>query len=261
MMTEEHKKYLKKLKINKLIIIISQISLLIIIICLWEILSNNNIINSFIFSSPSKIIKTLIELYKNNNLFNHISRTTYEVIISFILCSILSLIISVLLYIFATLRKILDPFIMVLNSLPKVALGPLIIIILGTGTNSIIFNALLISLIVTTITILNGFLSCDIELIKLFKVFGSNKKDILFKLIIPSSKMYIISSLKLNISMNLIGVIMGEFLTCKEGIGYLILYGTQVFNLSLVMCGILLLSLLSIIFNLLINKLEKHYSK
>lgn len=259
-MTYEHKLYLKKLKRNRLIIIISQISLLIIFLTLWEVLSRLNIINSFLFSSPTKVLKTLVELYQNNNLFNHIMRTTYEVIVSFILCGIISFILSLTLYIFKTLKKILDPFIMVINSLPKVALGPLIIIILGTNTNSIIFNALLISVIVTTITILNGFLSCDAEQIKLFKIFGASKKDTLFQLILPSSRIYILSSLKINISMNLIGVIMGEFLCCKEGIGYLILYGTQVFNLSLVMCGILLLSLLSIIFNLIINKLEKNYS-
>ena len=259
-MTYEHILYLKKLKRNRLIIIISQISLLIIFLTLWEVLSRLNIINSFLFSSPTKVLKTLVELYQNNNLFNHIMRTTYEVIVSFILCGIISFILSLTLYIFKTLKKILDPFIMVINSLPKVALGPLIIIILGTNTNSIIFNALLISVIVTTITILNGFLSCDTEQIKLFKIFGASKKDTLFQLILPSSRIYILSSLKINISMNLIGVIMGEFLCCKEGIGYLILYGTQVFNLSLVMCGILLLSLLSIIFNLIINKLEKNYS-
>lgn len=259
-MTHEHKIYLKKLKRNRLIIIISQISLLIIFLTLWEVLSRLNIINSFLFSSPTKVFKTLVELYQNNNLFNHIMRTTYEVIVSFILCGIISFILSLTLYIFKTLKKILDPFIMVINSLPKVALGPLIIIILGTNINSIIFNALLISVIVTTITILNGFLSCDTEQIKLFKILGASKKDTLFQLILPSSRIYILSSLKINISMNLIGVIMGEFLCCKEGIGYLILYGTQVFNLSLVMCGILLLSLLSIIFNLIINKLEKNYS-
>lgn len=256
-MTNEHKDYLKKIKRNKLIVFISQISLLVIFITLWEVLTRLNIIDSFLFSSPSKIINTLVGLYQNNNLFSHIFTTSYEVIISVILCGIISIILALILYSWKTLRKILDPFIMMINSLPKVALGPIIIIWLGTNTNAIIFNALLISVIVTTITILNGFLSIDQELIKLFKIFGASKKDILFNLILPSSKEFICSSLKINISMNLIGVIMGEFLCCKEGIGYLILYGSQVFNLSLVMCGILLLSLLSIILNSIISFIEK----
>ncbi len=156
-----------------------------------------------------------------------------------------------------TLKAILDPFITMINSLPKVALGPLIIIWMGANMKSIIFMALLINLIVTFITILNGFQNTDQDKIKLFKVFGASKFDIITKLIIPSSRLEIISSLKLNISMSLIGVIMGEFLSCKQGIGYLILYGTQVFNLSLVMCGIFILLLLSFIFFYLINLLDK----
>ncbi len=256
-MSDEHKNYLKKLKKKKLIIRISQIAILLLFLGIWELLSSFNIIDSFIFSSPSKVLNTLISLYQNNNLFVHIYTTTIEVIMSFIISFILAFIIALTLYSFNTLKKILDPFIVALNSLPKVALGPLIIIWLGTSTKSIIFNSLLISVIVTFITILNGMEAVDKDLIKLFKVFGASKKDIITKLIIPSSKGEIISSLKINLSMSLIGVIMGEFLSCKKGIGYLILYGTQVFNLSLVMCGILLLSLLSFIFNLIINLIEK----
>lgn len=260
-MTEEHKLYLRKRKRNKLIITISQFSLLIIFIVIWELLSRYNLINSFIFSSPSKVITTLINLYQDNNLFVHIYTTSIEVILSLVLSFLIAFIIALILYNFKTLKKILDPFIVAINSLPKVALGPLIIIWLGTGAEAIVFNSLLISVIVTFMTILNGMESCDKDLIKLFKVFKANKIDILTNLIIPSSKNEIVSSLKICLSMSLIGVIMGEFLSCKKGIGYLILYGTQVFNLSLVMCGILLLSLLSFIFNILINKLEKAITK
>ncbi|MCH5167267.1 MAG: ABC transporter permease [Erysipelotrichales bacterium] len=260
-MTEEHKLYLKRIKRNKLIITISQFSLLTFFIVIWELLSRYNIINSFIFSSPSKVITTLINLYQDNNLFIHIFTTSVEVILSLILSFIVAFLIALILYSFKTIKKILDPFIVAINSLPKVALGPLIIIWLGTSTKAIVFNSLLISVIVTFMTILNGMESCDKDLIKLFKVFKAKKIDILINLIIPSSKNEIISALKINLSMSLIGVIMGEFLSCKKGIGYLILYGTQVFNLSLVMCGILILSLLSFIFNILINTLEKTITK
>ena len=256
-MSHEHALFLRKLRIRKIIITLSQISLLIIFIGLWEILSRLNIINSFIFSSPSKVLNTLINLYLDNNLFKHIYTTLIEVIISFTLSTILGFIIALILYIMPTLKAILDPFITMINSLPKVALGPLIIIWMGANMKSIIFMALLINLIVTFITILNGFQNTDQDKIKLFKVFGASKFDIITKLIIPSSRLEIISSLKLNISMSLIGVIMGEFLSCKQGIGYLILYGTQVFNLSLVMCGIFILLLLSFIFFYLINLLDK----
>lgn len=256
-MSPEQKKYLKRIKLEKLLITIIQFSLLIGFIVIWELLSKYNLINSFIFSSPSKIFNTIISLYKDNNLFQHIFITTFEVIISFSLCTILGFLIALLFYIFPILKRILDPFITMINSLPKVALGPLIIIWMGANIKSIIFTALLINLIVTFITIYNGMINTDQDKLKLFKIFNASKKDILLKLIIPSSKNEIISALKLNISMSLIGVIMGEFLSCKKGIGYLILYGSQVFNLSLVMAGILLLLLLSFIFFCIINYIDK----
>lgn len=261
MMSKEQILYLKKRKRKKIFILISQISLLISFIITWEYTSNHEIINSFIFSSPTKIIQTLISFYKANNLFIHIYTTSLEVIVSFGLATILGFIIALIFYIFPTIKKILDPFITMINSLPKVALGPLIIIWMGANTKSIIFMALLINLIVTFTTILNGFLNTDENKIKLFKVFGASKKDIITKLIIPSSRNEIISSLRLNLSLSLIGVIMGEFLSCKQGIGYLILYGTQVFNLSLVMCGIFLLLLLSFIFYEIINILDRKLAR
>ncbi len=256
-MSKEQALYLKKRKRKKIVILLSQISLLIAFIFSWEYASSHELINSFIFSSPSEIIKTLITLYKENNLFIHIYVTSLEVIVSFLLSVIISFFLALFFYIFPTIKKIMDPFITMINSLPKVALGPLIIIWMGANTKSIIFMALLINLIVTFTTILNGFLNTDKDKIKLFKVLNASKKDIIFKLIIPSSRNEVISALRLNLSLSLIGVIMGEFLSCKKGIGYLILYGTQVFNLSLVMCGIFLLLLLSFIFYELINVIDK----
>ena len=144
-----------------------------------------------------------------------------------------------------------------INSLPKVSLGPLLIIWLGANTSSIIVMSLLINTIVTLISIYNGLISTDEYKIKMFKTFKATKWQILFHLVIPHNKETIISSLKLNISMSLIGVIMGEFLVSKAGIGYLILYGTQVFNLNLVMSGIILIMFISFIIYLLINTLEK----
>ena len=144
-----------------------------------------------------------------------------------------------------------------LNSLPKVALGPLIIIIAGANTKSIIVMALLINLIVGIMTIYNGFNNIDKDLIKLFKTFNANRLDILLKLTIPASYKTIISSLKLNISMTLIGVIMGEFLVSKSGLGYLIIYGTQVFNLNMVMAGIVILIIISFVLYKIITYIEK----
>lgn len=256
-MSKEQKLFIKTKKRRKRIVILSQILIVITFFSLWEILANNNIINSFVFSSPSKIMKTILNLAMENNLFNHIFVTLEEVLLSFVLGIFLGFIIAVLLYQIPILSEILDPFLTMINSLPKVALGPLIIIIAGANTKSIIVMALLINLIISIMTIYNGFSNVSKEKIKLMKSFGATKTQTLVKLVIPSSYNTIISSLKLNISMSLIGVIMGEFLVSKAGIGYLIIYGTQVFNLSLVYAGILILLIISYLLYKLILLMEK----
>lgn len=255
-MSNEHLLYLKRLKINKIIIISSQILLTLLFILSWEYLSSHNIINSFIFSSPSKIINTIYNLYLNHNLFNHIWVTLKEIIISFTIGSLLGFIIAIIFYLIPIIKKIFDPFLTLFNSLPKVSLGPLLIIWLGANTKSIIVMSLLINTIVTIISIYNGLINTDPYKIKMFQTFKATKYQTLRYLIIPHNKESIISSLKLNISMSLIGVIMGEFLVSKEGIGYLILYGTQVFNLNLVMSGIILIMFISFIIYELIKILE-----
>ena len=255
-MSKEQKKYLKEIKQKKIIIIIIQLLIIFLFFISWEFLTKKKIINSFVFSSPSKISNTIKKLYISHNLFNHIFTTLNEVLISFSLGTSLGFIIAIILYELPTLAKIIDPFLTMINSLPKVALGPLIIIISGANTKSIIIMALLINLIVSIITIYNGFQNIDKNKIKLFKSFGGTKKQILFKLVIPSSFKTIISSLKLTISMSLIGVIMGEFLVSKKGIGYLIIYGTQVFDLNLVTTGILILLIISFIIYKVITFIE-----
>lgn len=256
-MSNEHKKYLRKLKLNKLLISITQISIFIFFIIIWQFLASHNYINSFITSSPSKILSTISKLYIENNLFIHIWITIKETIISFMITTFLSIIISVILYESDFLSKVIDPYLTILNSLPKVALGPIIIIWIGANQNGIITMAILISIIVSIQTIYNGFINTDKLKIKLLKTFNATKKDILFNVVIPSNKSTIINTLKINISMCLIGVIMGEFLTSKAGIGYLILYGSQVFNLDLVMTGIFLLTIISIVMYKIIEEISK----
>lgn len=254
MISNEHKLFIKKEKRKRLMIKVIQISILFIFIISWELLSKYNLINSFITSSPSNIIKTIINLYNQNNLFIHIITTIKEVLISFTFTTIISLLIATLLYSFPIIAKILDPYLTILNSLPKVALGPLIIITLGANQKSIITMSILIAIITSIQTIYTGFIKTDKNKIKFMKSINASKKEILFNLIIPSNKETIISSLKINISLCLIGVIQGEFLTSKAGLGYLIIYGTQIFNLNLVMTSIIILTIISYIMYLIINQ-------
>lgn len=257
MYSQEHLNYLKKIKLNKLLVRLTQFLILITFISLWEYLSKNNYINSFIYSSPSKILTTLTNLYQDNNLFNHIWITIYETIISFTLATVLGTIIAIILWYSKFLFNVFDPYLTILNSLPKVSLGPIIIIIFGANIKSIIIMALLISLIITISTVYNGFINTDSNKIKLLQSLGATKWQTLIYLVIPANYHVIINALKINVSMTLIGVIMGELLVSKQGIGYLINYGSEVFNLNLVFTGIIILIIVSYLMYLVVANLEK----
>jgi len=256
-MSKEYKAYLKKLKINKLLVILCQISIMFIVIFIWEFLARKQIINTFIYSSPSKVLSTIINLHNTNNLYNHIWITVYETLISFSLGTVIGIIIATILWYSKFLYKVIDPYLTIINSLPKVSLGPILIIIFGANIRSIIIMALLISVIITTINVYNGFNETDINKINLLKSFKASKSQIFKYLVLPNSYSTIISSLKINVSMSLIGVIMGELLVSKKGIGYLIMYGSQVFNLNLVISGIIILMIVSYLMYLIVNYIEK----
>ena len=257
MYDREHKEYLNKIRLNKFLVHLVQLLIIIVFIFLWEYLSSKNIINSFIYSSPSKAINTIYGLYVDGELFNHIWVTVYETFISFSLATIFGTFIAILLWYSKFLYKVVEPYLTVINSLPKVSLGPIIIIIFGANINSIIIMALLISLIVTISNVYNGFINTDMNKIKLLRSFKAKKWQIFLYLVIPSNYHVIINSLKINVSMSLIGVIMGEFLVSKQGIGYLINYGSQVFNLNLVFWGIIILLIVSYIMYMLVVYIEK----
>ena len=261
MISNEHKIYLKKIKYKNILIKIIQILIITIFIFIWQLLADLNLINTFISSSPKQVLNTLIMLNSNGSLYHHIWVTFYETLISFSLGTLLGILIASILWWNKFIAKIIDPFLTILNSLPKVALGPIIIIWAGANIKSIILMALLISTIITIININQGFNETDINKIRLMKSFKANKFQIFSKLILPNNYSNIINSLKINISMSLIGVIMGEFLVSKEGIDYLIMYGSQVFNLNLVITGILLLAILSAIMYYIISYIEKRLIK
>lgn len=256
-----HIDYIKKIKKKNTLIQVSRILLLIILLSLWEILAKFNIIDSFITSSPSKIVKTTVNLFNENNLLYHIGITLYETIVGFLLAVILGYIIALLLWWSDFLNKLLEPYIVVLNSLPKIALGPIIIIWFGSGVKSIVFMSVIIGIIVAIITMLNGFLATDKNKIFLLRSLGANKFQILIKLVIPSSFPTLISMLKINVGLSWIGSIMGEYLVSKAGLGYLIVYGGQVFKLDLIMASTVVLCILASLMYAIVALIEKRYLK
>lgn len=260
-MSDEHKQYIKSQKKERYKIYGYQLSLLFIIILSWQILTDLKILDSFIVSSPKKVIKTIISLYQGNNLFIHINTTLFEIFISFVISLLIAIMFSSLLWFFPKFAKVFEPYLTILNSLPKVALGPIILIWFGTKTTSIIIMAILISCIVLIINIYNGFISIDPNKVKLIKSLTSNRLKLYIYLIFPANISTIISNMKICISMSLIGIIMGEFLVSKKGIGYLIMYGSQVFNLDLVMTGIIILCIIATTLYYFIYYIEKLYEK
>jgi NitT/TauT family transport system permease protein len=256
MISKDRQIYLKKIKNNRVVVLTSQILLLVIFIALWEILAKTSIINSFITSSPSRIINTFKNI-KNNGLMLHLWVTTYETIIGFLSGTIIGIIIAIILWWSKFLAKVLEPFLVVLSALPKTALGPIIIIWVGAGTPAIIVMAIAISLVVTILDISNGFLNTDTEKIIMAKSFNATKFQLLTKIVIPSNISTFINTLKVNIGLSLVGVITGEFLVSKAGLGYLIVYGGQVFQLDLVMTSVIILGILAAIMYESVVILEK----
>lgn len=259
--SKEHVNYLHKLKSKKRLIYLTQFLIIYIFLLIWQILSNSGIINNFLFSSPINILKTIISLINSNNLLNHTLTTLYEILLSSFLSFIMAFIIASILWSNEFLRKVFDPYLTIINSLPKVALGPLIIIWVGASIKSIIFMSLMISLFITIINLYIYFINTNKDYIILLKSMKATKFDIYKKVIVPSNYKNIISTLKINVSMNLIGVIMGELLVSKKGLGYLIMYGSEVFNINLVITSVFVLGIISTILYYLIDFIEKKHSK
>lgn len=260
-MSPEHKQYIKKLKIRKIVILTAQIGLLIAIFGVWELSAYLGWADPFITSSPSRMAKSFISLYRSGELFRHTFATLGETVISFLLSTALGVIIAVALWWSEVLRDILEPYLVVLNSLPKIALGPVIIIWVGAGKSAIIVMSLLICIVITIISALTGFVSVDKEKIDLLRSMGANKAQILFKLVLPSNLPNIVSILKINVGLSWVGTIMGEYLVSREGIGYLLVYGGQVFKLDLVMMSTILLCVLATAMYLIVALIEKIVKK
>ena len=260
MYSQEHLVFLKKLKRQNRHIKITQLLILLLFLIIWQLAADFGLINTFISSSPKNVLETIYGLMKSGDLWYHIWVTTYETIISFSLGTFLGFLIATILWWWPFLAKVLDPYLTILNSLPKVALGP-IIIWAGAGKGSIILMALFISVIITIINVYQSFIETDPHKIKLLQSWKANKWQIYTKLIMPGSLQTMVNALKINVSMSLIGVIMGEFLVSKEGIGYLIMYGSQVFNLDLVMSGVIILGIVATIMYYIVNFIEKRCIK
>lgn len=252
--------YLRKLKKRKIYVASTQLLLLAVIIILWEVLAEFKIIDSFIMSQPSRIVNTFVRML-SNGLFMHIGVTCLETLAGFILGTVLGTLIAVGLWWSSFVSRVAEPYLVVLNSLPKIALGPVIIIWAGAGIKAIIVVALAISMIVTILDMLSGFVNTDSEKIKMAQTFGASQSQTFLKIVFPSNTEKLLNTLKVNIGLSLVGVIAGEFLVSKAGLGYLIVYGGQVFQMDLVMCSVIILAIVAALMYRCVLLLEKYLKK
>lgn len=256
-----HKEFLFSLKIEKRWVRFYQILIFFIFILGWEISSQEKWVDPLLFSSPSKIWQMFLEKLYDGSLLTNLGVTLTETIFGFLLGTAAGTIIAAILWWSPMISKIIDPYLVVFNAMPKVALGPILIVALGTGYPSIISMGAIISVIITAIVVYTSFKEVDPNYLKVLQTFGAGRLDCFKEAILPASFPTIISTLKVNVGLSWVGVIVGEFLVSSKGLGYMILYGFQVFNFTLVFLSLLVIAVIATIMYQLVDLLEKKLLK
>ncbi len=257
----KYEQYLKELKQEAFKIKFLQISFLVVFIGLWEWFASIELIDDFFFSKPSAICNLLMQYTMSGDIFMHLWVSVYETILGLVIGTILGLLIAIILWWSERTAKILDPFLVILNALPKTALAPILIVWVGAGMKGIVVIAIMTSVVVTILSAYSYFQQVDPDKIKLLQSFGASKYQMLTKLILPSNYLNLINVIKINIGMSWVGVIVGEFIVSRAGIGYLIVYGGQVFRLDIVMMGVLVLGLCAYVMYAIVSACETRMKK
>lgn len=255
------RRFLKKRQQKLRTVTLVRILIFLAFLVLWEAAARLGLIDAFIFSSPSRVAETFLSMASDGSMFRHIGITLLETLISFFLVFAVSVLAAVLLWLSRSLSRILEPYLVVLNSLPKSALAPLLIVWLGANMRTIIVAGMSVALFGSILTVYTGFLEVDPEKEKLIYTLGGHKKDVLSKVILPGSVPIFLNTMKVNIGLCLVGVIIGEFIGSREGLGYLIIYGSQVFQLDLVLMSIVILCILAMCLYQCLNMAERLYLK
>lgn len=259
--SDKHQNYVMKIKKNKRFIAICQILIFVCFLLLWEISANYDLINDFIFCRPTKLVTTFFSMAKDGSLFHHIGITLFETLIGFLIVIFGSLIIATLFWWNETLSKILEPYLVMLNALPKSALAPVLIVWLGANKTTIIVCACSVAIFGSILNIYTGFINVDSDKIKLIKTLKGNRFQCLKMVVLPSNVPNMISVMKVNIGLCLVGVVIGEFLAAREGLGYLIIYGSQTFKMSNVLLSIFILCVIAMILYMVLQQVEKKLSE
>jgi len=259
--SKEQAAFLIQIRRRKQAVFIIQFLLIIVFFLLWEISAAYGWIDPFIFSQPTRIMTSAKEMLTDGSLWMHIGTTLWETAAGFILGTLIGTLTAVLLWWNRFISDVAEPYLVILNSLPKTALAPIIIVWFGNNQSSIILVALLTSVVVTILSVLNGFLQVDEEKLKLIRIFGGTKGQVLTKVVFPANIPCILNALKINVGLSFVGVIVGEFLVAQKGLGFLITYNSQTFQMSRVLLSVLILAILSAFMYGLISFVEKRFLK
>ncbi len=251
---KNHRKHHRQIALYRIFIFLA-------FLMLWEISANLRWIDPFFFSSPTRIINCAIDLFIKKDLVTHIGITLLETTFSFFLVCIFSLLISTALWYSNKLSEVMEPYLVILNSLPKSALAPLFIVWLGTGMSTIIVAGISVAVFGSIISFFTGFKQTGKEKITLIYTLGGTKHQAFRKVVLPGSLPILISTAKVNIGLSLVGVIIGEFLAARRGLGYLIIYGSQVFQLDMVITSIIILCIIAMLFYKAIQYIEHQIKK
>lgn len=256
-----HTDYLQKRKKVKLQVRLYQFIIFIVFFSFWEMAGKNSWINPLLFSYPSKIFRLFMEKMQDGSLLSNISITVTETIFGFILGTLIGTILAAILWWSPMTSRVLEPYLVILNAMPKVALGPILIVAIGPNMGSIITMGAIISVIITTIVVYTAFKEVDDNYLKVLRTFGARRGQLFTQAVLPASYPTIISTLKVNVGLSWVGVIVGEFLVSSKGLGYMIIYGFQVFNFTLVLLSLLIIAVFATIMYQLVDYLEKKLDK
>lgn len=228
-----------------------------LVIIVWQVGVSVGWINSFLMGSPAGIANEAWRLIQSGQLLNDTVATVYATVVGFLAGSILGSIAGLLLWFSRTTARIIDPFVVALNGLPKIALAPMIIIWFGSGMFSKIMLAFVATFVVALLSAYQGTHQIDRNLINLMRSLGASRREIFTKVVAPATLPWIISAFRLNIGFALIAEIGGEFISSDRGLGRMIFVAGNLFNLNVVWVGVIMLMIVAIVLYIIVSQVAK----
>lgn len=255
-----HAQYLKRMRLRRFWLCFAQAAVLLGFIGLWQFAAQTRLIDPFITSHPAVIAQKIWELIKDGSLLHHLGITVMETLLAFVLGTVAGIVLAAMFWWWRFFSDVSDPYIVILNATPKIALGPVFIVWLGANMSAVVALAVSITLFIAILSVYNAFRQVDPQKLMLVASLGGTKWQQFTKVVFPAAIPTIISTLKVNIGLALTGTIVGEFLAANAGLGYLIIYGQNIFNMTLVMTSLVILTAIAGLMYYAVILLERRFT-